>query len=190
MWYLFTMGTLLFNEEKAVRSAAYFLRRAGGEMDTLKLLNLLYIAERLAWTILERPIFGGKYVVSASGPKIEQAYFLLHDEPIPGEKHPWHAAVSAPRDYKVALIADIGLGELSNDEEGILEAAWEEFGPLSHWELLNRTLLLPECENALDYGGVLEYKDVLGAVGKNHQRTTEILAVVADLDNILRNVPN
>ncbi len=36
----------LFNEKKAAQAAAYFLLRAGGRLDVLKLMKLLYLAER------------------------------------------------------------------------------------------------------------------------------------------------
>ena len=51
-----------FDEEKATDAATYLLGRGGGRMTRMKLIKLLYIAEREAVARHNRPICGGRYV--------------------------------------------------------------------------------------------------------------------------------
>ncbi len=38
----------MFNERKAAQAAAYLLHKAGGKLPLLKLMKLMYLAERLS----------------------------------------------------------------------------------------------------------------------------------------------
>ena len=46
----------LFDEKKAAQAAAYFLLRAGGRLEVLKLMKLLYLAERRSFEKYGEPM--------------------------------------------------------------------------------------------------------------------------------------
>jgi uncharacterized phage-associated protein len=57
-----------FNERKATQAAAYLLKRRGGKMSYMKLIKLLYFADRVALSRFGRPITTDRYVSMDRGP--------------------------------------------------------------------------------------------------------------------------
>lgn len=52
----------IFDEHKATQAAAYLLRRGGGRMRYMKLIKLLYLADRTALIETGSPITGDRFV--------------------------------------------------------------------------------------------------------------------------------
>src|SRR5713226_1521267 len=63
-----------FNERKTAEAAAHLLNMAGGSMELLVLLKLLYLADRR--TLIERgmPITGDRMVAMKKGPVLARVY--------------------------------------------------------------------------------------------------------------------
>src|SRR6266487_2727273 len=57
-----------FNEKKAAQVAAFFLHRARGELEILKLMKLMYLAERASYKKFGEPLIGDKLVSMDNGP--------------------------------------------------------------------------------------------------------------------------
>ena len=51
----------MFNELKTAQASAYLLHKAGGTMEHLKLMKLLYLADRLSWKEYDKSITGEEY---------------------------------------------------------------------------------------------------------------------------------
>ena len=80
---------MTFNEQKVAQMAAFLLARGKGKMKYLKLLKLLYLADRESMKRNGHPISGDSYVSMDHGPvlsksisnpkrmRINQAAFLL-----------------------------------------------------------------------------------------------------------------
>lgn len=51
----------MFNELKTAQASAYLLHKAGGTMEHLKLMKLLYLADRLSWKEYDKSITGDDY---------------------------------------------------------------------------------------------------------------------------------
>lgn len=75
------MITFNFNEKKATQAAALFLKKAGGSMDYMKLIKLLYLADRHALIHWERPITGGSYFLTKHGPVLNNVLDLINNGP-------------------------------------------------------------------------------------------------------------
>ncbi len=56
------MVMMRFNERKATQAAAYLLQMRGGTMSYMKLIKLLYLADRAALVRFGRPITTDRYV--------------------------------------------------------------------------------------------------------------------------------
>jgi uncharacterized phage-associated protein len=54
------MNASLFNEVRTAQAAAFLLYRAGGKLPLIKLVKLLYLAERLSLKKYGEPITGDK----------------------------------------------------------------------------------------------------------------------------------
>ena len=108
--------TLLFNETKATQAAARLLTLRGGIMSYVKLIKLLYLADREALIRWGRPITTDRYVSLDNGPVVSRIYDLIRDEPPPNSFPIWRKFISDPENYEVRLLGDPGSGELSRPE--------------------------------------------------------------------------
>src|ERR1035438_6543738 len=104
---------LLFNEAKATQAATQFLRLRGGRISYIKLIKLLYLADREALIRWGRPITTDCYVSMDVGPVVSRIYDLIRNEPSPNSVKIWSKFISDPEDYEVRLLGDPGSGELS-----------------------------------------------------------------------------
>ena len=73
-----------FKLQKAVQAAAVVLRAEGKRMSRLRLVKLLYLAERKCLETTGHPLIGGKLCVMRRGPLSSPVYDLIKGEH-PGE---------------------------------------------------------------------------------------------------------
>ena len=102
---------LLFNEAKATQAATQFLRLRGGRISYIKLIKLLYLADREALIRWGRPITTDCYVSMDVGPVVSRIYDLIRNEPSPNSVKIWSKFISDPEDYEVRLLGDPGSGK-------------------------------------------------------------------------------
>lgn len=133
-----------FDILKATQAAHAFLRMAGGELNYLVLIKLLYLADRTALLELDAPITGDRLVSLSFGPVVSRILNLIRIGPANPEDEPWFDAVSPPRDYNVRAKADPAMDNLSNAEEQVIVSVFQKFGALSWTTLSHLTLQLPE----------------------------------------------
>src|SRR6266700_2113944 len=100
----------MFNETKATQAAAQFLRLRGGGMSFIKLIKLLYLADREALIRWGRPITTDSYVSMDNGPVVNRMYSLIRDEPAPSCVNIWSRFISDAENYEVHLLRDPGIG--------------------------------------------------------------------------------
>src|ERR1022692_4727051 len=135
---------LLFNEAKATQAATQFLRLRGGRISYIKLIKLLYLADREALIRWGRPITTDCYVSMDVGPVVSRIYDLIRNEPSPNSVKIWSKFISDPEDYEVRLLGDPGSGELSPAEEKLIDEVFRLHGQDSRWAIVDYTYSLPE----------------------------------------------
>src|SRR5207249_3792384 len=81
-----------FNERKATQAAAHLLRLRGGSMSYLKLIKLLYLADREALLRWGRPISTDCYMAMDRGPVLSRVLDLATDGEDPGTPSIWAAS--------------------------------------------------------------------------------------------------
>ena len=120
---------LKFNEAKAAEAAARLIHLAGGSMNYMKLIKLLYLADRKALEEWARPISSDRYVAMKNGPVLSRVLNLIRSRvvDVPG---PWRHLISPPDDYTVSLVTDEPPpgGELSKAEERLIDNVFAEHG--------------------------------------------------------------
>lgn len=159
-----------FAEEKTAAAAAFLLREAGGGMEYIRLLKLLYLADREAWNRLGRPITGDDYVSMDHGPVLSKTYNLIKAE---GDQQdptgPWQATVERAGRYDVALRGEPNLGPLSEAEVEILGDTHERFRTMKTWDLIDHLhKTLPEWTNPKGTSIEIDPEDILKALGKGN----------------------
>lgn len=172
---------LLFNETKATQAASQLLRLRGGTMSCIKLVKLLYLADREALIRWGRPVTTDCYVSMDVGPVVGRIYDLIRNEPSPNSFRIWGKFISGPENYEVRLLGDPGNGELSPAERQLIDEVFQQHGQDSRWAIVDYSYGLPEWTHP-DGGALpIEYRDILRAA---HKTETEISAIEEELDSL------
>lgn len=168
-----------FREDKVTQVAAYFLKlRGNNKMSHLKLMKLLYIAEREALNRLGRPICFDVYVSMNQGPVLSTTLNLMHGESEKSEY--WDEFITSPANHELTLKGDPGIGKLSSAEVQILTDVFKEYGCKSRWELAKFTHKFNEWKNPEGSSIKIDYEDILRALNK---KDDEIKAIIDDLNS-------
>lgn len=172
---------LRFNEKKATQAAAHLLRLRGGRMSYMKLIKLLYLADREALLSWGRPISTDRYVSMDRGPVLSRILDLATDGEDPGSPSIWASSITEPSKYEVQLKGDAGDDELSDAEIQLLDKIFAEYGQMSRWELVKFTHTLPEWIDPHGSAIAITYRDILKAGGKSDLEIAAVVDELADL---------
>lgn len=167
----------LFDERRTAEAAAYLLYRAGGRLSVLKLMKLLYLAERLCLERHGEPLTGDKLVSMPHGPVLSMT--LEHINGMrPSAENGWDSWISARSNHNVALAdpsmirSPDDLTHFSEADLGVLRETWDEFGHLSGKSLECYTHdNLPEWQDPDGSSRPISYGDVFKAVGFDESAT-------------------
>ncbi len=127
------MMRFVFNERKAAQAASILLERAGGSMDYLKLVKLLYLADRAALIETEGPITDDHYASMKHGPTPCQVLELILQEH-PAEDSIWHRTVKRQY-FDVFLCGPVESEQLSQANVDLLNDTYETYGRLHLWQI-------------------------------------------------------
>jgi uncharacterized phage-associated protein len=173
---------LRFNEAKAAQAAARFLMHRGQPMSYLKLVKLLYFADREALLRWGRPITTDCYVSMDKGPVVSRIYELIADGPPPDIRSPWTDLISPPENYEVTLRQSPPPDdELSRAEEALIDEIFAEHGAKSRWELVDLSHAFPEWRNPDGSALPIRIEDILASGGTPEP---EIRSILAELDGL------
>jgi uncharacterized phage-associated protein len=152
---------LHFREDKATQAAARLIRRAGGKMNHMKLIKLLYLAERRALLTWGRPITFDSYVSMPHGPVLSFTLDKVNEPVDPEGGSYWHQFISERKNHEVRLLADAPNDQLSPAEEALLDAVFSEFGHMTQWELRDYSHQLPEWRHPHGSSSPIHIRDIL-----------------------------
>lgn len=159
------MMPLRYRQERATQAAARLLKARGGRMSYMKLIKLLYLADRRALLDLGRPITFDRYVSMDHGPVLSQTYNLIVAEELPDHRTYWRQFISEAEHYEVSLVQEAPDDELSRAQEEILDSVFAEFGHWDRWELVRFMHTLPEWEDPQGSSLPISIYDVLRGGG-------------------------
>ena len=162
---------LRYRLERATQAAAHLLKLRGGRMSYMKLLKLMYLADREALLRMGRPITYDRYVSMEHGPVLSQTYNLLVSEESPSHQHGyWRQHISEPEHYEVSLrVAEPPVSALSPAQIDVLDHVFREFGARSRWELVDFVHTLPEWEDPHGSSIPIALRDILLAGGMDEE---------------------
>ena len=179
---------LRFNERKATQAAAHLLRLRGGRMSYMKLIKLLYLADREALLRWGRPISTDRYVSMDKGPVLSRVLDLASDGDDPENPSIWASSISEPSNHEVQLKGDAGNDELSDAEAALLDEIFQQHGHMNRWQLVRLTHKLPEWKDPQGSAIPINYRDILKAGGKSELEIAAVedeLAELAETDLVL-----
>ena len=160
----------MFNERKVAHMAVFFLARAGGQVSHLKLMKLLYLAERESIKQYCIPMCGDDLVAMAHGPVLSKTLDLM-DGDVKSQNDGWDKWVSTKANHQLYWVNKIELDqldELSKADIGILGSTWEKFGSMGQWEIRDYTHVhCPEWKDPKGSSRLISYENLLEALGRS-----------------------
>jgi len=167
-----------FDERPAADAAGYLLTLHGGTMNYMRLIKLLYVAERESLSRFGRPILGDRYVSMKHGPVLSHVYDLVMTDPPEG---PWARHIQRFRPHAVSLRAQPRLDSLSRADLQILTEVAELYQKFDQFHLRNMTHEeFEEWQDPGDTSREIPAERILEVLGKSpeeiervRQRTTE-----------------
>jgi uncharacterized phage-associated protein len=160
-----------FNSQKAIQAVAVLLKREHGRRTNyMRLLKLLYLADRQAIIKIAQPITGDYVYAMDRGPVLGNIYDLIKSEH--RDSAQWDAVIQKD-EYEIELIKDPGNGLLSKFEVRTLHEISEAHRRDDEWKLSNFTHTLPEwIKNEPPKGSrnPIPLEDIIDAVGRGDDK--------------------
>ncbi|SMB87529.1 Uncharacterized phage-associated protein [Pasteurella testudinis DSM 23072] len=192
----------MFDELKTAQAAAYLLNKAGGTMDHLKLMKLLYLADRLSWEKYDQPISGDEYYSLPYGPVLSKTLDLMRGEaPELYERNKpitiWAEWIADKENYKVSNAKPIDLNDeyffdrLSPSDEEVLDDIHNKFGHFGTFALVSYThnpKFIPEWEEPNGSRKKIELNTLLTHLEKTPEQIKGIyedLAIYNAFDDVI-----
>jgi uncharacterized phage-associated protein len=126
-----------FQIAKATEASGEFLQRAGGKLNIMKLVKLVYLLDRLSLDRRGIPVVGGDYLSMRNGPVTSELLDLINSGRLFGDAdHRWEQAVSDRRDHDVQLEQMPARENLSDAEVKLLDEIWATHGEKDQWQLV------------------------------------------------------
>ena len=164
-----------YNRDKAIQAVLWLLYRHGGTLNKLKLVKLLFLADKEHLIRYGRPIVGGQYYAMPHGPASSQLLDHINEAAHKG---------SCPfvlEDNLVLSQTPADKDELSESDIKILDTINQQYGKVHWWTLRNLTHLLAEYiknwrrKQEGSKRHPIPYEDLF-----NHKRDKAILDVIHD----------
>lgn len=170
---------MAFSQTKAAQAAAWFLAQSTGSMTILKLMKLLYLAERQALLDLERTLTGDRMVSMPHGPVLSQTLELANGQS-PSSPGGWDHWMRDRENRTISLREGVNpsreaLDCISDAEFAVLAQVQAQFGS---WDALRlRDYTHKHCAEWHDPCGSsvgIRYQTALQAVGKSPEQARAI----------------
>jgi len=147
-------------------------------MSYMKLVKLLYLADRESLLKRGRPITFDKFVSMPHGMVLSGTLDLINGEE---ESAVWNDVFEPYGDREIKIKKDPSTGKLSRAEITVLDEIFAKFGEKTRWELRDYTHTLPEWIDPLGSSIPIQVSDVL----KYGERTAaEIESIKTELESL------
>ena len=165
---------MTYNPRKASQIIAYFAMQTGeNEINVLKAVKLVYLADRENISRSGFPILDERHVSMRHGPVNSLTYNHIKGEVHPDLDGGWSEFVEDRKGHFVGLkkhsTVEDDLDELSDDEVETLQIVWQEFGHFDEWNLVAYTHdanNIPEWEDPQGAGSkTISLKSIMSATG-------------------------
>jgi uncharacterized phage-associated protein len=162
---------LRFNFEKSLQAAGVLLRLEEGRMPYMRLLKLLYIADREMLVESASPITGDRGYAMKYGPVLGHIYALIKGG---GSRFAdWDKHIQT-QGYALKLAEDPGRGKLSRGEIEKLTEISDRYRSKDRWEISDLTHDFPEWKQHWPDGAEsgsywIPWEDMIRAQGENEE---------------------
>ena len=184
----------MFCERKAAQIAAYLLNKANGSMPHLKLMKLMYLADRLCYERYERSMSNDDAVSMDYGPVLSKTYNLMKGET---ESASWSSYISPIKNNEISLVADISsssldgeifffkLGKLSRADVKVLDEVYSMYEHMTQFDLSDYTHEFPEWQNPHGSSVPISVAAILRAVGKEPEVIEQVVEELEEREELV-----
>jgi uncharacterized phage-associated protein len=166
---------LSFDTTKTVQAIGVLLRaHSYCVASKLRILKLLYIADREAIRSAGQPILGTRTVAMDHGPLHSEVLDLINGKHV---DEPTFAEFFEKSGYMVKMLKDPGVGQLSEFEIDELQKVCDDFRNVNDWSLAHdvcHTFKEFKSNHAEGTSSVITLEEIIDAVGQS-ERKDEIL---------------
>lgn len=171
-----------FRSRKAAQICAFFANKAGGTIEKLKLIKLIYFSEREALQEHGLPMLFDEFYSLPNGPICSSALNGINGVVTPELEPTWSEYIARNGNIVVSVksfsVSDFD--ELSPAEEDMLSSVWEKLGHMTASQLRNYS-----HDNCPEYTEVergrlpITYSEVMAALGvdDSHEVDDEIRGI-------------
>lgn len=136
-----------FDIKKTVASAGYLLALGGGNTTVLKLVKMLYYADRMALQSWHRTITGDNFYSLENGPIVSTTYDLIKGTGPKKLQSAWDQYVGARQHNTVPLVRMPDTTVLSEQEKQTLAAAFAKIAPMRTGQVIEWFHTFPEWKD-------------------------------------------
>lgn len=178
-----------FRSLKAAQAAAFFAARQGASIEKLKLIKLLYLAEREFIARHAMPMFFDEYYSLQHGPICSSALNGINGEI---DTDVWSSLIriSGGKDVSAVQSAERDrLDEISPAEWAVLEHTWHSFGHLTAAQIRNYTHKhCPEYVEVSRGRSPIKMIEILEALGMKNAREVDASITAAQRADVLLSI--
>jgi len=174
--------TTKLNVAKAIQAAAKLLQFERGRMSRLRLLKLLYIADRRCVKETGRQLIGDRVVAMDNGPLHGTVYNMIKGQSVHDRAWSMYIRQDGPRDVQLHCVP--GNSELSRHEIELLDSVSTDHMKYDEWEIVDFTHQFAEYKKAdatRTHGRsvLIPFEDVIDGVQRSGDKDS-ILQDIAD----------
>lgn len=154
----------MVNRLKTIQAAGVLLRKHHSRMGYMRLIKLLYIANRQSLQQAGAVIVDDKFVAMEYGPVLSRTLSTIKNST--SDSPEWNRYF-AKQGYALEMSLDPGNSKLSRFEIGVLERVADEFSDIDDFELVAHTHQFPEWQknNPGTSSKPIALDDILEALG-------------------------
>jgi uncharacterized phage-associated protein len=154
-----------FNFEKALQATGVLLGLDGDRMEYMRLLKLLYIADREMLAEIGAPITGDRVVAMVHGPVLSQVYDLIKGQAARAGE--WEHYVRTVH-HHIELRNPTSRGKLNKAEVEKLQEVTERYQDDTVWDICGKTHQFPEWQKYYveNTSTTIPWEEVLEAQGR------------------------
>lgn len=158
-----------FNVRRAAQVAAYFAKAEGGDINVLKLVKLIYLADRLAMEKYDYPLLFDRLVSMDHGPVDSLTFAYING--CQDDRSEWEKFITDRSNYSVGLansaLSEEDFDQLSEADLEVLAYTWVSFGNMTKYQIRDYTHAhCPEWEDPDGSSLGIPYERVFKFLGK------------------------
>ena len=171
---------LRFKQKKTAQAAAFLLSLSGGRMGVLRLMKLLYFADRASLLRSGRPLSFDTYFSLPHGPILQATLDLInHPGRYDRDSNYWSDVISERRGNTIQLLQNPPPNdELSPADEQVLRDVFADVGHLTSSQVRRRSHQLPEYCDPGKGRLPISIEDILEHSGFSEEERLDIVAAL------------